>query len=118
MKKVYNLTSKNILKPQSLLAVSNLSFSLKAGECFALLGVNGAGKSTTFKMLTQEVKPTGGQIKIAGFDIRKQFEKARKLVGYCPQQNLIYDTMSVEQHLYYYARIKGIPKKLRPAMVQ
>lgn len=69
-------------------------------------------------MLTQEVKPTGGQIKIAGFDIRKQFEKARKLVGYCPQPNLIYDTMSVEQHLYYYARIKGIPKKLRPAMVQ
>lgn len=70
--------------PQSLVAVSDLSFSLKAGECFALLGVNGAGKSTTFKTLTHEVKPTTGQVKIGGYDISKNFEKARKLIGYCP----------------------------------
>ena len=49
-----------------------------------MLGVNGAGKSTTFKSLTCEVKPTSGKIKIAGFDVSKQFEKARKLIGYCP----------------------------------
>ena len=54
-----------------LFAVSNLSFSLQSGECFALLGVNGAGKSTTFKSLTCEVKPTSGKIKIAGFDVSK-----------------------------------------------
>jgi ATP-binding cassette, subfamily A (ABC1), member 3 len=93
--------------------VSNLSFSLQAGECFALLGVNGAGKSTTFKSLTSEVKPSQGKIKIGGFDISKQLEKARKLIGYCPQPNLVFDCMTVEEHLYYYAWIKGIPKKLR-----
>ena len=64
--------------------MNNLSFSLKIGECFALLGVNGAGKSTTFKSLTCEVKPTSGNIKIAGFYISTQFEQAKKLIGYCP----------------------------------
>ena len=67
-----------------MIAVSNLSFGLESGECFALLGVNGAGKSTTFKSLTCEVTPTQGSIKIAGFDISQEFEKARKLIGYCP----------------------------------
>ena len=52
-----------------MVAVSNLNFSLTTGECFALLGVNGAGKSTTFKSLTQEVIPTKGTIKIANLDV-------------------------------------------------
>ena len=52
-----------------MVAVSNLSFALTNGECFALLGVNGSGKSTIFKSLTCEVKPTQGTIKIAGNDI-------------------------------------------------
>ena len=51
------------------MAVSDLSFGLTRGECFALLGVNGAGKSTTFKSLTREVVPTRGTILIAGLDI-------------------------------------------------
>lgn len=84
LKKVYNIESKKCCQKDQLIAVSNLSFSLQSGECFALLGVNGAGKSTTFKSLTCEVKPTSGRIKIAGFDVSKQFEKARKLIGYCP----------------------------------
>jgi len=58
-------------KNQTLAAVSDLSFSLEQGECFALLGVNGAGKSTTFKSLTCEVQPTSGSIKIGGFDVTK-----------------------------------------------
>lgn len=52
-----------------LVAVNNLCFGLSKGECFALLGVNGAGKSTTFKSLTCEVVPTSGQITIAGFNV-------------------------------------------------
>lgn len=51
------------------LAVERISFGLDYGECFALLGVNGAGKSTTFKSLTGDVLPTAGDITIAGFDI-------------------------------------------------
>ena len=66
------------------LAVERLSFGLSVGECFCLLGVNGAGKSTTFKSLTCEVKPTSGSITIAGFDIQRDWGQVRKLIGYCP----------------------------------
>lgn len=98
--------------------MSDLSFALQSGECFALLGVNGAGKSTTFKSLTCEVSPTSGSIRIAGFDVTKQFEKVRKLIGYCPQPNLIFENLSVEEHIYYYAKIKGIPASKRPELVE
>ena len=67
-----------------VLAVEKVSFGLDYGECFALLGVNGAGKSTTFKTLTKDTIPTTGEITIAGFDVQKQFSQARKLIGYCP----------------------------------
>ena len=54
--------------------MNDLSFSLNIGECFALLGVNGAGKSTTFKSLTNEVVATSGLIKLGGYDILKDFD--------------------------------------------
>jgi len=66
------------------LAVERVSFGLNVGECFALLGVNGAGKSTVFKSLTGEVVPTAGQIQIQGIDAVKDFGKVRRLIGYCP----------------------------------
>jgi ABC-type uncharacterized transport system ATPase subunit len=91
------------------LAVERISFGLDYGECFALLGVNGAGKSSTFKSLTADTDPTEGEITIQGFNITKQFAEARKLIGYCPQKDAIFPLMSVEEHLYFYAKIKGIP---------
>ena len=54
-------------------AVQGVSFGLDYGECFALLGVNGAGKSTTFKSLTGDIEPTSGTITIQGFDVQKEF---------------------------------------------
>ena len=65
-------------------AVQGVSFGLDYGECFGLLGVNGAGKSTTFKSLTGEITPSGGNITIQGYDIQKEFTSARMLIGYCP----------------------------------
>ena len=91
------------------MAVNGLSFKVEAGECFALLGVNGAGKSTTYKSLTGEVEPTSGSVKICGFDLQKNFQQARQTIGYCPQANLLFDFMTVEEHIYFYARIKGVP---------
>jgi ABC-type multidrug transport system ATPase subunit len=99
------------------MAVSHLNFGLQAGECFALLGVNGAGKSTTFKMLTNETRPTKGRVLLAGLDMQRDFEIARSLVGYCPQANLLFEEMSVEEHLWYYARIKGIPSEWRAKLI-
>ena len=104
-------------KVRSLVAVENISFGLEAGECFALLGVNGAGKSTTFKSLTREVEPTSGSIEIGAFDIRKDFNKIKKLIGYCPQTNPIFEYMSVEENIDYFARIKGIPDTHRTKLV-
>jgi ATP-binding cassette, subfamily A (ABC1), member 3 len=92
-----------------VLAVERTSFGLEYGECFALLGINGAGKSTTFKALTCEIEPSAGQITIHGFDAQKEFNQARRLIGYCPQYDAIFELMTVEEHLEYYARIKGIP---------
>ena len=76
-----------------------------------MLGVNGAGKSTTFKNLTNELAPTSGSITVKGFDVQGEFKKARKFIGYCPQQNLIFETMSVYESIYYFTMIKGVPFK-------
>jgi len=110
LRKVYMTGKGPCNRGKPMLAVENLSFGLSAGECFALLGVNGAGKSTTFKSLTSEVQPTSGVIEINNVNIIKHFSKVKKYIGYCPQTNPIFDEMSVEEHLNYYARIKGIPK--------
>ena len=65
-------------------AVENLNFGLEYGESFAILGANGAGKTTTFKCMTSELQPTEGTILIEGFNVQTEFNKARKLIGYCP----------------------------------
>lgn len=66
-------------------AVDKVSFGLDIGECFALLGVNGAGKSTVFKSLTNDVMPSSGDISIRGINAVKDFSKVRRWIGYCPQ---------------------------------
>lgn len=103
---------------EPFLAVERISFGLDYGECFALLGVNGAGKSTTFKSLTADTEPSQGEISISGYDIVKQFEEARKLIGYCPQKDAIFPLMTVEEHLWFYARIKGIPAEMHNDIVE
>ena len=100
------------------LAVERISFGLDYGECFALLGVNGAGKTTTFKSLTKDIEPTEGDISIAGFNIQSEFAKARKLIGYCPQHDAIFTLMTVEEHLWFYAKIKGIPADRRSETIE
>ena len=67
-----------------ILAVERASFAVNNGEVFALLGVNGAGKSTTFKSLTNAVEPTNGQIRILGSNLQSNFEQIRYRIGYCP----------------------------------
>ena len=100
------------------LAVERISFGLDIGECFALLGVNGAGKSTVFKSLTSDVVPTSGEISIRGLDAIKDFSKVRKLIGYCPQHDAIFPLMTVDEHLWLYARIKGISTDRRNQVIE
>jgi ABC-type multidrug transport system ATPase subunit len=67
-----------------ILAVERASFAVNEGECFALLGINGAGKSTTFKSLTNVVEPTSGKINILNANVSKDFGVIRYRIGYCP----------------------------------
>ena len=67
-----------------IVAVKNATFGLDKGECFVLLGVNGAGKTTCFKALTNEIVRTSGTIEIMGFKNEKNFSDAAQFIGYCP----------------------------------
>ena len=90
------------------IAVKNLSFGIPQGECFGFLGINGAGKTSTLKMLTGDIVPTSGKATLGGFNILSQQLQLRKLIGYCPQFDALLENLTVSEHLELYARIKGL----------
>ncbi|TMW68212.1 hypothetical protein Poli38472_007884 [Pythium oligandrum] len=92
-------------------AVRNLSFGLRKGECFGYLGINGAGKTTTMNMLTGNFLPTSGVGKLGGFDILSQQLEVRRLIGYCPQFDALFELLSVREHLELFAQIKGVSRR-------
>ena len=95
-------------KQEIIVAIKNLNFCVEQGECFGLLGLNGAGKTSTFKCITQEFSPTNGTIYINGQDTYNNFDQFKMLIGYCPQYGAIFEYMTVYENLEFYARIKGV----------
>ncbi|KAG1677981.1 ATP-binding cassette sub-family A member 2 [Nymphon striatum] len=93
------------------LAVNKLCLGVPEGECFGLLGVNGAGKSTTFRMLTGDTSITAGDAYVNGFSVKNEFEKVQPRIGYCPQFDALYDELTTQEHLKMYAKIRGVPRK-------
>ncbi|HEY6953565.1 MAG TPA: ATP-binding cassette domain-containing protein, partial [Bacteroidota bacterium] len=71
-------------------AVDNLSLEVRKGEMFALVGPDGAGKTTTIRMLCGITKPTAGKLSVLGFDVKKQIEDVRKRIGYLSQKFSLY----------------------------
>ena len=108
-------------KKENIIAIKNINFCVEPGECFGLLGLNGAGKTSTFKCITQEFSPTNGTIYINGKDTYNNFDEFKSLIGYCPQYEAIFEYMTVYENLDFYARIKGVKKiyldKLVTAMI-
>ncbi|XP_006876045.1 PREDICTED: ATP-binding cassette sub-family A member 3-like [Chrysochloris asiatica] len=104
-------------KCPAILAVKNISLSIKKGECFGLLGFNGAGKTTTFQMLTGETIATSGDVFIDGFSISKNIQKVRSRIGYCPQTDALLDYMTGREIMIMYARIWGISEPQIPLYV-
>ncbi|KAE9098788.1 ABC transporter A family member 1 [Phytophthora fragariae] len=96
--------------PGGKVAVRDLSFGLKRGECFGFLGINGAGKTTTMNMLTGDVQPTHGTATLNGFDILSQQIEVRRQIGYCPQFDALFDLLTVREHLELFGAIKGVPQ--------
>lgn len=90
----------------SVLAVSDLSFSIKEGEIVGFLGSNGAGKTTTMNMLTGCLRPSAGTIILGGFDIDTDAAEARKKIGYLPETPPLYPDMTVEEYLDFVYRLK------------
>ncbi|XP_051984470.1 retinal-specific phospholipid-transporting ATPase ABCA4-like [Xyrauchen texanus] len=91
-------------------AVDRICAGVPAGECFGLLGVNGAGKTTTFKMLTGDTDVTSGEASVAGYSILSNILDVHQNMGYCPQFDAIDELLTGREHLYLYARLRGIPE--------
>jgi ABC-2 type transport system ATP-binding protein len=89
------------------LALSNVSFSIDAGEVVGLLGPNGSGKSSIFRILTGYLAPTSGSAKVAGHDLSSDPVAARTQVGYVPEDAPLYDHMRVLEFLRFMAKLKG-----------
>jgi len=95
----------------SFVAVNSLSFEVPKGEIFGFLGPNGAGKSTTIRMLCGLLEPSEGRGKVAGFDIGKEPESIKRHIGYMSQKFSLYEDLTVNENLNFYAGIYGIPSK-------
>ncbi len=91
-------------------AVDTIDLSIKKGEIFGFLGTNGAGKSTTIKMLCGLLLPTGGEGSVNGLDIMKESEEIKKNIGYMSQKFSLYDDLTVEENIHFFSGIYGVAK--------
>lgn len=97
-----------------LIAVSDISFSVAAGQILGFLGPNGSGKTTTMRIITGFLPATSGTVKVAGFDVFDDSFEVRKRIGYLPESPPLYNDMTVAAYLRFVARIKGMPRAAIP----
>lgn len=110
---------KNVTKKYgNFTAVDNITFTVKDGEVVGLLGQNGAGKSTTMNMITGFIEPTEGTIIINGYDIMKKSLKAKKQIGYMPENVPLYPELTVKEFVSYMAELKLVGRKERKQEVE
>lgn len=99
-------------------AVDHLSFRIDRGMIYGFLGPNGAGKSTTMNIMTGYIAATEGTVKINGYDILKEPEKAKKSIGYLPEIPPVYSDMTVYEYLKFVAELKKVPKEERKEQIE
>ncbi|XP_077188183.1 phospholipid-transporting ATPase ABCA7 isoform X2 [Paroedura picta] len=99
-------------------AVDRLCVGIPPGECFGLLGVNGAGKTSTFKMLTGDSEVTTGEAFLKGYSVLSDQQSVHQNMGYCPQFDAINNLLTGREHLQFYCRLRGIPESAIPGVVQ
>ncbi|EAA07114.4 AGAP010416-PA, partial [Anopheles gambiae str. PEST] len=95
-------------------AVNGINLTIYEGQITAILGHNGAGKSTLFNILTGLTSPTSGTIYIFGYDVRdpNDMTMIRRMTGVCPQHDILFETLTPKEHLYFFAAVRGIPPSL------
>ncbi|KAI9328048.1 hypothetical protein DFJ73DRAFT_904539 [Zopfochytrium polystomum] len=99
-------------------AVKDVSFAAESGLVLGLLGPNGAGKTTLISMLTGLYDATAGAARLSGYDIQTQISEVYKVIGICPQFDILWEDLSVEEHLYFYCRLKGTKRRDERATVE
>jgi len=92
----------------AFVAVQRVSFAVHPGEVFGLLGANGAGKTTSFRMLCGLLAPSSGEVRVAGLDLRRAAARARGRIGYMAQRFSLYANLSARQNLAFFARAYGL----------
>ena len=96
---------------EDVTAVDSLNLEIKQGELFSLLGPNGAGKTTTINILSGVLKPTKGTALIAGFDVTKNPEEIKRIIGVCPQEAAVFKFLNARENIELFGNIHAIPKK-------
>ncbi len=89
-------------------AVNGVDLNIKSGEIYGLVGSDGAGKTTTMRLLVGALKPTQGEIMICGYDLEKQVELARSTIGYLSQRFSMYEDLTVLENIRFFAEIRGL----------
>ena len=102
----------------NVVAVDGISFEVKKGEIFAFLGPNGAGKSTTIKMLTTMLRPTSGSLQLAGHNVAKERDSARKAFGIVFQDPSLDEELSAYENMELHGVLYGVPKVKRQQRIQ
>jgi len=93
------------------LAVDRLDLKVSPGEIVGLVGPNGAGKTTTLRVLTGIIKPDEGEVRVGGFDIKKEPIPAKDLIGYIPEKPTCYPSLTVREYLMFMGRIYNVPSE-------
>ena len=110
----YSIEVKDLTKKfGDFTAVNNINFQIKKGEVFGFLGPNGSGKTTTIRMLIGLMDVTSGSATVAGYDVKKQSEQIKRVIGYMSQKFSLYDDLTVEENIDFYGGIYKVPKQHR-----
>ena len=91
-------------------AVNRVSFDVRAGEIFGFLGSNGAGKSTTIRMLCGLLKPTSGTALVGGIDVGRDPESVKRRIGYMSQRFSLYENLTVDENIRFFGGVYGLDR--------
>ena len=101
----------------ALAAVERLNLAVAPGEVVGLLGPDGAGKTTTLRMMCGLVDPTEGTVRVAGYDVSRHINEVRDRIGYMAQRFGLYGDLTVEENMFFYADLFGVSGKERDALM-
>lgn len=104
------VTNKLTKKFGDFVATNAITFEVAQGEIFGFLGANGAGKTTAMRMLCGLLKPTSGEATVAGFDVYKQSERIKQVIGYMSQKFSLYDDLTVRENIRFYGGVYGLSR--------